>query len=364
MKLLELHYSTSWAGAERFVIDLCNELSKTQDVVLCIIEDDIDPNKSYYKKELSKNVKYINLKCQSGLQIKALWKIFKTICKEKPDVVHTHTDALAIFLPSIFYKRPKYFQTLHTIANECISVKRIKPIYKYLYKKYIKAITISDVCYNSYNKFYGLSNAYSIDNGRSSLTATKDLDNTKKYIETLKINKDDKVYIHIARYDKVKNQELLINCFNKFIEDGKHGILIILGTGYDSNEGKKLLSNAKDGIYWLGLKNNVCDYLLCSDFFLLTSIYEGLPISLLEAISCGVIPISTPAGGVPNVIKNHDYGYISKDFSEIEYYKVLSEAYYEYNSFNRQKLKDYFLENYSIEKCAQDYLYYFLENKE
>ena len=59
MKIFELHYSTSWAGAERVVIDLSNELAKSNEVVLCIIEDDLLPGKSYYKKELSQNIKYI-----------------------------------------------------------------------------------------------------------------------------------------------------------------------------------------------------------------------------------------------------------------------------------------------------------------
>ena len=53
MKILELHYSTSWAGAERVVVDLSNELSHTNEVILCTILDDSLPGKSYYKKDLS-----------------------------------------------------------------------------------------------------------------------------------------------------------------------------------------------------------------------------------------------------------------------------------------------------------------------
>ena len=43
MKIFELHYSTSWAGAERVVVDLSNELAKSNEVVLCTIEDDSLP---------------------------------------------------------------------------------------------------------------------------------------------------------------------------------------------------------------------------------------------------------------------------------------------------------------------------------
>ena len=39
-----------------------------------------------------------------------------------------------------------------------------------------------------------------------------------------------------------------------------------------------------------------------SDAFCLTSVYEGLPISLLEAISCGCVPVCTPVGGITEVV--------------------------------------------------------------
>ena len=40
MKILELHYSTAAAGAERLVIDLSNELSRNNELVLCTTDDD------------------------------------------------------------------------------------------------------------------------------------------------------------------------------------------------------------------------------------------------------------------------------------------------------------------------------------
>ena len=78
MKILEVHYSTAWAGAERLVIDLCNELSKTNEVTLCTIVDDTIPGKSYYRSELLKSVKYINLKCKSGNDVRGFYRLLKT----------------------------------------------------------------------------------------------------------------------------------------------------------------------------------------------------------------------------------------------------------------------------------------------
>lgn len=356
MKILELHYSTSWAGAERFVVDLSNELNKTEEVILCIIEDDNNPQKAYYKKEINTNIKYINLKCKSGLQIKALWRIYKTIKKIKPDIVHAHTDLICLFLPAIFYPTPLYFHTLHSLAQLCLYKKFLKPLYSWFYKHKITPITISKACETSFNHLYGKNHSVRIDNGRSPLSITNLIDNASKEVNNLKIHTDDKVFIHIARCQPVKNQILLINSFNQFLKEKHHGILIIIGAGFDNPQYSYILKKANKGIFWLGVKNNVCDYLHQADYFILSSKNEGLPISLLEAISCGVIPICTPAGGIPDVLKEKEYGYISTGFSTEEFLKAIKEAYYNTHNCNKKILIQYFNQFYSMQICTNNYI--------
>ncbi|MCR8894192.1 glycosyltransferase [Bacteroides sp. ET336] len=362
MKIFELHYSTAPAGAERVVVDLSNELSKNNEVTLCIIKDDSDPYYSYYLKDVTPKIKYINLKCKKGLELKALWRIFKTIKKEKPDVVHTHGDAITLFLPSLLLTKIKYFHTLHSVADKYIKGKeKLIPLYRWFYKHKIKPITISEECQNSYRRLYNLNNSIKIENGRSQLRKTDKYLTVKEEIDKLKSHADDKVFIHIARCCEAKNQELLINAFNLFLKEDNHGILIIIGNGFDEEKNKHIIENAEEGIYWLGTRNNVCDYLLNSNFFLLSSLWEGLPISLLEAMSCGVIPICTPAGGIPNVIMNRRIGFLSKDFEVNSFYEAIKEGYNSYNEFDKSYLQDYFNINYSINKSARLYIEAFLE---
>lgn len=355
MKILELHYSTSWAGAERFVVDLCNELSNENDIIFCTTDDDKQIENSYYKKEINKNIKYINLSCKSGLQLKSLWRIYKTIIHEKPDIVHAHTDAICIFIPAILHKKCIYFHTLHNLAEKCLNNKRMKFLYKWFYKRRIIPITISQTCNISYQKLYKLYNAININNGRAIITLSNQHQSIAEEINLLKTHKDDKVFIHVARCDKQKNQRLLIHTFNKFLSTGVHAILLIIGSSFDKKENLNILENAHTGIHWLGVKNNVGDYLQYSDFFILSSLWEGLPISLLEAISMGVIPICTPAGGIPNVITSKRIGYLSKDFNEDSFYSTIVEAYNSYSSFDRNYLKEYFINNFSMQACARQY---------
>ncbi len=112
-------------------------------------------------------------------------------------------------------------------------------------------------------------------------------------------------------------------------------------------------ANKQFGVKTLSL--GISDYLLNGDAFVLSSLWEGLPISLLEAISFGVIPVCTPAGGIPDVIKNDTLGYVSSDFTERGLYGAVLKCINNMDLFNRQELKNYFIDNFSMEKCSMSY---------
>ncbi|WP_449440722.1 glycosyltransferase [Pedobacter steynii] len=75
-------------------------------------------------------------------------------------------------------------------------------------------------------------------------------------------------------------------------------------------------------------RHNVVDYLSIADAFCLSSIFEGMPISLIEALSVGCIPICTPVGGISQMIKHGKTGFLSRDVSVDSYCDVLKEALY------------------------------------
>ena len=90
--------------------------------------------------------------------------------------------------------------------------------------------------------------------------------------------------------------------------------LLIIGEGFDrASELKKL---ANKNIHFIGIKTNVPDYLYASDAFCLSSNFEGMPISLIEAFACGCPSICTPVGGIVNSVKHGVTGFLSKSLSE------------------------------------------------
>lgn len=353
MKILQIDYNLGVGGAERFVTDLCNSLSMQNEVVMCTILDDTNPENTFHKQFLSPKVKYINLGCKKGLCWKSIQGVLNVINHEKPDVVHGHLVTPLLFIPSLLYRKIKFVTTLHNVAERCLSFSFQKYIDKILFKKHwIIPVTISDICYKSYVKLYGLNNAYMVNNGRTLPVKTKQFGDVKREVESYKRHEDDLVFIHVARFDPQKHQDVLVNVFNKLHD--RHLILLILGERYDTL-GQYLRDRAKNHIHFLGAKTNVADYLFCSDFFCLTSLWEGLPISLLEAIACCVVPICTPVGGIPNVIKNGITGYLSKDCGEASYEKTVVKAILENGQIDKEILFKEYKKNFSMEECSSKY---------
>ena len=356
MKIIQIIYSLCSGGAEKFVVDLSNQLVQMgHDVTLCMLRDASEEKLAFNKQFLDSTVHFHSMKFKRGFSFQKVRQIEKFILQEKPDVVHCHLNVIPyVFRLALLNHHIKFFHTLHNVAENASGSNSQRLINRFFYRyNIINPICISKLCQKSYQQFYKLCNAPYIDNGRSLIAASPQFEKTRLEISTYKKTPDSIVFTHVARFNTQKNQDLLINAFNRLAKEYDKFTLLIIGNGYESEEGCKLRQIACSNIHFLGEKNNVNDYLLCSDAFCLTSKYEGLPISLLEALSCGVTPICTSVGGIPDVITDGANGYLSKE-QNIESYCDAIKRFMK-APLSRSKLIEYFKENYSMEVCAGKY---------
>ena len=131
--------------------------------------------------------------------------------------------------------------------------------------------------------------------------------------------------------------------------------MLICGGGYDSDLGKSIKAISGKSVYFLGEKNNISDYLINSDALILSSLYEGMPITVLEAMSLKVPVLSTPVCGVVDVIENGKNGYISNDFTEESFVGMLQEFGKNFSEI-KERCKKNELNRFSISRCAESYL--------
>lgn len=362
MKILEIIHGLPSGGAERFVVDLSNELVKANEVELLTLKDDTRNGMGFYLSDLSTEVRYHNMKFQDSFHFRYLWEVYKYIRKSKPDIVHIHIVAEYCFLPLLLMCRNiKFFQTVHIdIAKAFKGVKRKIILYTFGLFHKLEYVTISRTNYADMCSKYGFCRNTLIYNGRAPMVKTDSFLHVQAEVNSLKNNRSTKVFLHIARCDHQKNQELLIRSFNGIVSKGANAILLVIGAGFhETNLGRYLMEIACSSVFFLGTRNNVEDYYYCSDVFCLSSLYEGMPITAIEAILCRIPVISTPVCGVVDVIENGKNGLIADDFSEEAYEKCMMACLENKDGFSELR---YSCIDLSIANCATNYLKLF-ENR-
>lgn len=124
--------------------------------------------------------------------------------------------------------------------------------------------------------------------------------------------KEGEYIVSIGRLSPQKNQTMLINAFEKVNRKYPDEKLLIYGNGDLKEELKKEIKkkNLQDRIFLMGSTNDVPKVLSKAKMFILSSDYEGMPNTLLEAMAVGLACISTdcPCGGPRTIIKQNQDG--------------------------------------------------------
>ncbi|HWW41020.1 glycosyltransferase family 4 protein, partial [Pedobacter sp.] len=157
-----------------------------------------------------------------------------------------------------------------------------------------------------------------------------------------------------------KNQEMLIKVVQKFNETGEVKCkLLLIGEIQDRPLYMRLIKLAAGdpNIEFKGAQQNIADYLSIADAFCLSSFFEGMPISLIEAMAVGCIPVCTPVGGMKEMISDGLTGFLSEDTRMESYELALKKALY---SDQKQALKEriirHFETHFHIEISAKKHL--------
>ena len=147
--------------------------------------------------------------------------------------------------------------------------------------------------------------------------------------------------VYWGRLAKVKGLELMIESVNHLIKKGMSVELLIIG---DGPERERLLKKVeelgiKTQVEFLGRRNIQEIAALCknADLFLMSSLSEGVPTALLEALTFGLPVVATSVGAIPALVKNGINGYLV----EKRDVNVYSSAIYKALRLNKEKAARY-----------------------
>lgn len=355
MKVLEIIPSWIAGGAEVFVINLCNELSKHDDVHVTLLTFYPHSNKTFLQHRLSAAVSTDVLPKRKKIDFSLPYRLNSYIERQNFDIIHVHLNAISyVCMASLLSKRKrKFFVTIHNDAyKEATGVNRF--IRKLLfYFNLARPITISNESQVSFKKVYHCESSL-ICNGVPIPDMKFDREANKGNIAS---------FVSVAAIHPVKNSLALARAANKLGNMG-YGLKVeFIGKPADFNYTEALKNEESTHVTYLGEVDNPLDYLLKADFFVLPSFYEGLPISLLEAMSVCCIPIVTPVGGCKDIVINDVNGFIIEDHTEENIMKAMIHAM-DCSDCELARMRNHISNNissFSIENCANQHLNLFLK---
>lgn len=155
------------------------------------------------------------------------------------------------------------------------------------------------------------------------------------------LNPDRKWLLFVGRFQEQKAPERLIEVFKKFQTTGLDSQLILIGEGNLKSNLEKMVRdvNLSDRVRFFPAMNQSAleKFYQASDAFLLLSHFEGMPMSVLEALSCGLPVVSTDVGEVRRVVRSGFSGELLREYKPdlaVEYLEQIFSNPARYDSKN------------------------------
>lgn len=132
----------------------------------------------------------------------------------------------------------------------------------------------------------------------------------REYYKQFQVEEKEHIMIHVGRWDPLKDYPNLLEALKIFKENtGKDFKMFLVGNGldYENIELKQLieLNNLTDSIVLLGPRDDIAELMAGAEILLLSSIGEGLPNVLGEALLSGTVCVATDVGDCKNFVKNY-----------------------------------------------------------
>ncbi|MCC2251538.1 glycosyltransferase family 4 protein [Virgibacillus sp. AGTR] len=200
------------------------------------------------------------------------------------------------------------------------------------------------------------------------------IDQAKKAIQkkSFGFQPDDFLLFHAGEFNKNKNQQFLIHALAYLKEELPNVKLLLVGEGDQFHFCKELATKlgVEHLIQFLGFRKDVHNLLPICDIALGSSYREGLPVSIMEAMACGIPIVATNNRGYRELIKCNENGIVLPQMDSrllAQQIKLLSETPAQRQSLGenaRDTILQYYSQSLVLEQLRSIYKRYMNEGEE
>ena len=311
LKVLHIVPMLGPGGAERVAVDIVMGLNRQRfeaavvsiwGRVGCELEDALDHS--------DVGVEYLGK--GAGFDGRMYRKIHQVLKNHRPDIVHTHLHVLRYALPSLLLLKPT--SVLHTVHN--LAEREIEPrgqcIQRYAFNHGVIPIAVSAEVARSLSRLYKIPFCRVIANGIPTNHFSFPPVPRKEWRARVGFGDGHVLFVCVARFSPQKNHSLLLKAFSRgpACDPNTHLLLVGDGTLKEQLEVQAENLGLARRVHFLGLRTDIADVLASADVFVLSSDWEGNPLSVMEAMAAGLPIVSTAVGGMPDLLANGREGFL------------------------------------------------------
>lgn len=242
-----------------------------------------------------------------------LIRTIKILRKLKPDVIHAHmVHANFLSRLSVKFCGNKNVRLVCTAHNTVEGGKVIDMVYRLTDGLSDLNTQVSQDGLDRYLKdkvFPVESKSIFLRNGIDLKKFTKSASDRESLRKELGIKDSSFVWLAVGRLEEQKNYSLMLRAFKKHLERAPNSILLIAGKGVLEESLKQEANELAldENVMFLGLRTDVVKLMSSSDAYLMSSLWEGMPIVILEAAAMELPIVSTNVGGIEEVVGNYSW---------------------------------------------------------
>ena len=302
--LLYIITKSDLGGAQANVYDLIANFSKDNEVHLATGDNGpLTENVSelavpvHILPNLTRNIQLFG-------DFNAVKKCISLIHRIKPDIIHAHSSKAGVVsrIAGWICKVPVVF-TAHGwgFTPGTPNKRRIVAL---MVEKLLASLTAKLICVSENDRQLALRSG--VGNKNSLAVVRYGINYTP--VTTPNLLQQPPRLIMVARFNEQKDQTTLLKAIAQLKDDSIH--LDLVGSGISLESCKALAKSLgiEDQVSFLGDRRDVPDLLAQSQIFILSTNYEGLPISILESMRSGLPVVATSVNGIPEEVEHSKTG--------------------------------------------------------
>jgi glycosyltransferase involved in cell wall biosynthesis len=298
-------------GAERVAVHIVRGLNRQRyEPAVISFSGRLDCDLDHLLDEAEIDVRYLGKR--PGFDYRMYSRLHPALRDCRPDIVHTHLHVLRYALPFLLLLR--HASLLHTVHN--LAEREIEPrarwIQRYAFNHGVVPVAVAREVAVSLERLYRIQPCRVISNGIPTDRYACPQIPRKDWRAREGFRDEDVLFVCVARFAPQKNHALLLKAFAQGPASDPNARLVLVGDGplrEQTQQQAGVLGLARQ-VHFLGLRTDIPDVLGAMDVFVLSSDYEGNPLSVMEAMAVGLPVVSTAAGGVPDLLESGKEGFV------------------------------------------------------